>query len=183
VDLPEKLVGKNPEHLFLSKAPVPEVPGTIGQEIDQKLFRIKPRPVDPIQGSWTIKVLVLKEFEKEIVIRKDANIFEILALAFEGMDIPIWGKMKIATKLSLLTNGAIYRVEEVSGKVRMALSIPFWDGRIRRCGIIIAPNATINEIVKEAEKEVEEPLEDEKCHEIKFGGHQAFRPWEESIAN
>jgi hypothetical protein len=87
VDLPEKLVGKNPEQAFLSKAPFPEVPAVLGQELDQRLFRCKPGPVDP-----------LKEYEKEVVIGKDANIFEILAQTFEGTDIPADEKVRVVTK-------------------------------------------------------------------------------------
>jgi hypothetical protein len=58
VDLPEKLVGKNPEQVFLSKAPIPQVPGKIAEELDQRQFRIIPRPIDQLMGSWTIKVRV-----------------------------------------------------------------------------------------------------------------------------
>jgi hypothetical protein len=150
------LVGQKPEQVFLPKSSVPEVPGTIGQELDQRLFRCKPRPTDPPQGSWTIKVLVLKEFEKEIFIRKDACIFEILGQTFHGIDIPVDERIRVVTKPGLMTNGAIFRVEKVSPKVRLALTIPTWDGKVLRCGIEISRGAKITEIVTEVQKRVEE---------------------------
>jgi hypothetical protein len=62
------------------------VPGILNALLDPLYIkRCVPRPIDPLQGSWTIKVETLRGPTREIVVRKDAYMYEILALTFDGM--------------------------------------------------------------------------------------------------
>jgi hypothetical protein len=58
VEPPGELVGPNPDAAFMAKAPIPEVPGVIGQLVEPHESNCTPRPVDQITGSWNIKVIV-----------------------------------------------------------------------------------------------------------------------------
>jgi hypothetical protein len=178
VALPEKLVGKeNPDAAFIPKAPIPEVPGPIGK-LPEPLFivRCRPRPIDPLLGSWTIKALVTGEPQREIQIRKDATIFEILAMTFEGVTLSEEERIKVVVKPLALKDGAVYRVERVSTIAKLELGIMIWDGSTARCGIEAPFKATMPEIVREAQKRIEEPLEDAKDYGMYHNGYATAPP-------
>jgi hypothetical protein len=116
--------------------------------------------VNELTGLWKIEIKVTGDPEKEIQVIKDVNIFEILSLTFEGVDIPADEKVKVVVKPLRMQDGAIFRVERVKTIAKLALGIMIWDGTVVRCGIEASPNATIAEMVREAHERLEEPLED-----------------------
>jgi hypothetical protein len=179
IELPEKLSGKNPEAVFITRTPVPEVPGILNA-LQEPLFikRCIPRPIDPLQGSWKIKVETLRGPTREIEVRKDAANFEILALAFEGIDLPDDERVKIVLKPPRMQDGVVFKIERVTLTARLALTIQIWDGSSRRCGIEVNPNASITEIVSEAQKMIpNEPLEDERYYMICHKNQPVLAPW------
>jgi hypothetical protein len=143
IDLPEKLEGPNPDAAFMPKAPIPVVPGTIGQEIEPSEFSIVPRPLDQLTGSWNIKVTIKDADTKDLQVRKDANVFEILAMTFQWVSFAPDERVKVLTKPAKMQDGALCRVEKVSLVARLALDVKIWDGSVRKCGIEVSPNATV----------------------------------------
>jgi hypothetical protein len=160
IDLPEKLVGPNPDAAFAPKTPAPVIPGVIGQAVEPKEFDIVPRPLDQLIGSWNIKVTNKDADTKELQVRKDVNIFEILAMTFQGVRFARDERVRIMTKPLKMVDGALLRVEKFSLTARLALEVKIWDGNVRMCGVEVSPNATVAEIVGEAQKMInDEPLE------------------------
>jgi hypothetical protein len=60
----------------------------------------------------------------------------------------------------------------------LALSIHLWDGSQRRCGIEVAPTATLGEIVEKAQYKIDdERLETAENYVILHNGTPAVQPW------
>jgi hypothetical protein len=115
---------------------------------------------------------------KEIRIRKDVYGMELLAMAFQGVDLAPSDKVKIVVKPLKLEDGAIYRIERVSSKARLELRVHIWDGSTRKCGIEVAPNATLTEIVDQARLKIaDEPLEEPQYYGIFHENNEATQPW------
>jgi hypothetical protein len=172
-------VGKIPEEVFLPKVPTVEVPATVGQLLEPHTFKTcKPRPLDQLVGAWTVKVLVTSEPAREVQIRKDANIFEILVTAFADEELQAEDRIKVVVKPLKMQDGAVFRCERVKTIARLNLVILLWDRSMARCGIVVSPNAIISEIWREAQKHVEEALEDPKCYGMYHSGYQAMSPWD-----
>jgi hypothetical protein len=121
---------------------------------------------------------ILKDQLRKIWIRQDANISEILAQAFSGIDITDEERLKIVAKPMTMENGATYVVERCLPNVRLALSVTIWNSSIRRCGIEISPRATQKEIVEAAQLKIDdEKLEDSSKYVILHNGTPAAQPW------
>jgi hypothetical protein len=177
VELTEKLVGPNPDAVFMPKAPIPEVPGVIGQLLEPHEFNCIPRPIDQITGSWNIRVIVKDNTTKELQVRKDVNIFEILAMTFQGTVFTPDDRVKVLVKPPKMQDGAVFRVEKVSLVARLALDVKIWDGSVRKCGIEVSANATMAEVVSEAQKKLnDEPLEEPRCHGLFHKNQQSMGP-------
>jgi hypothetical protein len=179
--LPEKLAGqpKNPDAAFAPRQPVPEVPGTLNVEVPATLFSgCRIRPLDPAVGYWDIKIDILREQVKEVRVRKDVFGLELLAIAFQGIILYDQEKVRIVVKPLKLENGAIYRIERVSLKAHLALTVHFWDGTTRRCGVEVFRSATLKEIIDQTRlKLLDEPLEEDQVYEILHNSMQACQPW------
>jgi hypothetical protein len=68
-----------------------------------------------------------------------------------------------------MEDGAIFRIERVSLQTHLALTIHFWDGTTRMCGVEVFRSATLKEIVDQARTKIDdEPLEDDRVYEIFF---------------
>jgi hypothetical protein len=181
IDLPEKLVGPNPDEAFMPKAPVPVVPGTIGQLVEPREFDVVPRQLDQLIGSWNIKVTIKDADTKDLQVRKDVTIFEILAVTFQGVKFAADERAKVLTKPSRMQDGALFRVEKVSLIARLALEVKIWDGSTRMCGIEVSPSASVAEIVAEVQKRLnDEPLEDPKRYGLFYRNQQSTGPWTRS---
>jgi ribonuclease HI len=179
VALLEKLTGINPEAVFKPKAPVPDVPGALNTPIEPHHIKLcRPRPIDPLQGSWTIKVEILREQTREMTIRKDAYQFEILSLDFEGIDLSEDERVKIVLKPLKMQDGAVFKVERVSALAKLALTVNIWDGSQRRCGVEVSLRASIGEIVREAQKKLDDVvLEEERWYGIYHKNQLVMGPW------
>jgi hypothetical protein len=177
--LPEKLVGKNPETAFAPRTPIPEVPGCLNALVDPSAFtRLRPRPIDPAQGAWRIVVEILGDPPKEIEVRKEVFGLELLHLAFQGVDLSDSEKVRVVIKPLRLEDGAVYKIERVFQTARIALTVHIWDGSSRRCGIEVAPTATIAEIVGKAQYRIDdEPLEEARYYNILHKNQPAAPPW------
>jgi hypothetical protein len=177
--LPEKLTGVNSEAVFKPKAPIPDVPGILNTPIEPQHFkRCRPRPIDPLQGSWTIKLEILREQTREITIRKDAYQFEILSPAFEGIDLTEDERVKFVLKPLKMQDGAVFKVERISALARLALTVNIWDGSQRRCGVEVPLNATIGEIVREAQKKLDDTtLEEFRWYGVYYKNQITTAPW------
>jgi hypothetical protein len=128
-DLPEKLVGPSPDAAFAPKTPTPEVPGIIGEQIVPSTFkRFRGREIDPAIGSWVIRAEVLHGPRKEVRIRKDTFFMEILAEIFRDVDFEDDERVVLVNKPLKLEDGAIYRLEKIQLRSRIALEVPMWDG-------------------------------------------------------
>jgi hypothetical protein len=159
VDIPEKLVGPKPDEAFMPKTPIPVVPEVVGQEIAPADFNRIPRPLDPFIGSWNIKVTMKDADTKDLQVRRDVTMVEILAMTFQGAKFEADERVKVSTKPMRMQDGALFRVEKVSLIARLAPDVKIWDGSTRKCGIEVSPNATVAEIVEEAQKRLnDEPL-------------------------
>jgi hypothetical protein len=179
--LPEKLVGrpKNPEAAFAPRDPVPDVPGILNASILPQTFkRCVPRPLDPAVGFWRIKVEILGEQTRHLQVRKDVFGLELLAQTFNGIDLPDDDRVKIVVKPRRMEDGAIFKVERTSLKSSLALTIQIWDSSTRRCGVEVAPTATLKEIVEQAQYKIDdEPLEEYQNYAILHKGTPAVQPW------
>jgi hypothetical protein len=120
--LPEKLVGrpKNPDAAFAPRQPVPDVPGILNAVILPATFGCcRPRPLDPVVGHWDIKVEILREQTRDIRVRKDVYGLELLALAFQGVDLAADDRVKIVVKPSTMAPRHMHR-----GTRRSMTSVP-----------------------------------------------------------
>jgi hypothetical protein len=150
--LPEKLEGmpKNQDAAFAPRKPIPEVPGILNVTILPTTFMTcVPRAIDSVVGSWEIKVEILREQTRNIRVRKDVFGLELLALAFEGIDLSPDDRVRIVVKPRKLEDGDTYTIERVVSVSRLALIVHTWNGGIRRCGIEISPMASKEEFIRE----------------------------------
>jgi hypothetical protein len=86
--------------------------------------------------------------------------------------------VKIVVKPLKMENGANFKVEKVSVKAHLSLTIQIWDGTQRRCGIVVSPTATLKEIRDQAQLEIaDENLEEEQVYAILHNGTPASQPW------
>jgi hypothetical protein len=177
--LPEKLAGPNPDAAFAPRAPVPEVPGILNSLIEPRdIKRCRPRSIDPAQGSWHIVVAILNGPSGSIEVRKDVYTYEVLCLAFQGIDLAESEKVRIVLKPPRMENGARYTVERVFLTAGLALTIQILDGSSRRCGVEVAPTATVAEIVEKAQRMIDdEPLEEARYYSVFHRNQPAVQPW------
>jgi hypothetical protein len=181
IDLPGKLVGLNPDEAFMPKAPIPVVPGVIGQLLEPHEFNCVPRPLDQLTGSWNIKVTIKDADTKDLQVRKDVTMVEILALTFQGVKFAPDERVKVLTKPAKMQDGALFRVEKVSMVDRLALDAKIWDGSVRKCGVEVSPSASVAEIVSEVQKRLnDEPLEDLKRYGMYYRNQESKGPWTRS---
>jgi acyl carrier protein phosphodiesterase len=91
--------------------------------------------------------------------------------------IPEGERIKLQTKPPKMQDGAVFRFERVRTVARLALGSLTWDKRTLRCRIEVSPNATLTEIVREAQKRIDEPLEDSNLYSLYHNGYLAMPPW------
>jgi hypothetical protein len=179
--LPEKLVGlsKNPAVSLGSRNLTPDVPGILNILVVPSTFKkCVPRPLSGDVGHWDIRVDILKEQLRKIRIRQDANMSEILAQAFSGIDISDEERLKIVAKPLKMEHAATFVVERCTPNVKLALAITIWNGSTRRCGIEISPRASQKEIVDAAQVKIDdEKLEEAHRYVILHNGTPATQPW------
>jgi hypothetical protein len=103
---------------------------------------------------------------------------ELLAQTFMGIDLADDDRVKIVVKPLKMENGANFKVERVSVKAHLALTIQIWDGSLRHCGIEVAPTATMAEILGKAQEKInDEPLEEARHYNVYFRNQLASPPW------
>jgi hypothetical protein len=156
---PEKLVGKTPDMDFAPRAPNPEVPGTLNHPFEPKEFsKAFVRPHDPKVGTWriTCDILGIGKTSKSVILRKDFYQKELLSLAFAQESFADYERVKIIFKPLKLEDGAIYRFERFALVAKISLVVHTWDGGIRECGIEISPTASKEEIIREAQKRLDD---------------------------
>jgi hypothetical protein len=103
---------------------------------------------------------------------------ELLAQAFNGIDLAEDERVKIVVKPMKMVDGATFKVERIFLKSRLSLTIQIWDGSSRRCGIEVSPTATLKEIVEQAQYKIDnEPLEEYRIYAILHNGAPASQPW------
>jgi hypothetical protein len=77
-----------------------------------------------------------------------------------------------------MEDGAVFKIERVSLTARLALTVHIWDDSLRRCGVEVSPTASVTEIVREAQKMIDdEPLEDERCYMVCYKNQPILAPW------
>jgi hypothetical protein len=169
----------NPDAAFAPRRPVPEVPGTLNAETPGSLFLgCLIRPLDPVVGSCDIRIEILREEVREVKVRKDIGPLELLAVAFRGLLSSPLERVRIVSKPLKMEDGALFRFERVSSQVHLTLTVHFWDGTTRICGVEVLRSATLKEIVDQTRsKIVDEPLEDDSVYEIFFEDTIARPPW------
>jgi hypothetical protein len=179
VVLPEKLVGKSPESTFAPRAPNPEVPGVLNALTEPQTFKTAiVRPIVPEVGSYRINCEILKGPTKGVIVRKDFYPTELFALTFHDTTFEDHDRIKIVLKPLKLEDGATYKIERISMLSRIALTVHSWDGCTRRCGIEVAGTATMAEIVREAQRRIDdEPFEEAKFYSMFHRDIIASPPW------
>jgi hypothetical protein len=177
--LTEKLVGKNPEAAFAPTAPVQDVPGILNAAVEPHQFkRCIPRPLDPAVGFWRIKVEILGGPIQHLQVRRDVFMRELLAQAFNGIDLSENERVKIVLKPLKMEDGTVLKIERICLNSRIALTVQIWDGSSRRCGIEVSPTATVAEIVRKAQYMIDdEPLEKCQYYTIYHRNQPAAQPW------
>jgi hypothetical protein len=169
--LPEKLVGPNTDAAF--------APRVLNALVEPHVFkRCIPRPLDPAVGFWRIKVEILGGLTQHLQVRRDVYGVELLAQAFNGVDFSENDRVKSVWKPLKMEDGAVFKVEKVCLKSKLALTVHVWDGSIRRCGIEVSPTATIKEIVEQAQYKIDdERLEEPQIYVILHKGTPASQLW------
>jgi hypothetical protein len=77
-----------------------------------------------------------------------------------------------------MVDGAVFTVERVFLTARLALTIQIWDGSSRRCGVEVAPTATVAEIVEKAQRMIDdEPSEEPQYYAVFHKNQAASPPW------
>jgi hypothetical protein len=112
-----------------------------------------------------------------IEVPKGVYIYETLAMALQGTDLADEEKFKLVHKPPRMIDGAVFSFERVFLTARVALAVQIWDGSSRRCGIEIAPTATIGEIVEKAQYRLDdEPLEEARWYSMYFKNQPSHPP-------
>jgi hypothetical protein len=130
-----------------------------------------------VVSSIEVKVQVVGEPLRDVRVRKDANIFEILGGAFAGEEFPDDEKLKLLTKPFKMEEDAVFKFERINTVARLALKYHTPDNRMLRFGVEVSPRATITEIVAEAQTRADEMLEDAKFYSLFVNGTLAIPPW------
>jgi hypothetical protein len=179
--LPDKLVGQGSgtDQALLSRANVELVPGEVGECYSVTQFE-EPRAPDATVTAIRVKVRVMGELERMMRVRKDASILEILGGALAGEDFLESDKLKLPTKPFKMQEDAEFRFETVRSIVRMSLNYTTSDGRLLRFGVEVSTNASLPEIIAEAQKRAEEGLEDPKFYSIFHIGNPVTPPWNQA---
>jgi hypothetical protein len=87
-------------------------------------------------------------------------------------------RVRMVVKPLKMENGANFKVEKISAKAHLALTIQILDGTQRRCRIEVSPTATLKEIRDQAQLEItNENLEEEQVYAILHNGTPASQPW------
>jgi hypothetical protein len=90
---------------------------------------------------------------------------------------PADDKFKLVVKPLTLKDGMVYRFERIKAVTKMSLDYITWDNRLLSFGIEISPNASITEIIAEAQKGAEERLEDAHRYIHYEKGRPSVPPW------
>jgi hypothetical protein len=185
--LPEKLVGKTLDMDFAPRAPNPEVPGVLNALIDPKTFTgAHIRPFTPSIGSFrlTCEILGIGKATKSIIVRKDFYPTEMFATLFAYETFLEYERVKIIYKPLKLEDGAVYKIERIALVAKMAVVVHTWDGSTRRCGIEVPPTATKEEIVREAQRKLDDTkMEAPDMYTILFKGNPTAPPGEKRSMN
>jgi hypothetical protein len=181
--LPEKLLDRAKDAAFAPRAPAPEVPGTLNHPFDPKDFvKAFVRPQDVKVGTWliTCDIFGIGKTSKSIILRKDFYQKELLSVALASETFEDFERVKIIRKPAKLEDGAVYKLERFALVAKVSLVVHTWDGGIRRCGIETSPTATKEEIVREAQKKLDDTkLESPDMYTILFNGNPTAAPWRE----